>query len=277
MEQKTIDCQGKKLSFRHQGQGPAVVLLHGFGEDGSVWARQYPAFKGKRLLIPDLPGSGGSELGEDLSMEGLAASLRNFLDQLHIPACTLIGHSMGGYVALAFAEKYPDRLNGLGLFHSTAYADSEEKKQARRKGITFIHEHGPFEFLKTSIPNLYSPVTRDERPGLVQEQITAASGFTATALAGYYEGMIARPDRTAVLRETSLPVLFVLGRHDVAVPLKDGLEQCHIPAWAQVCLLERSGHMGMQEEPEKANASLMAYVYLNKYNIQVDGRKAIEP
>jgi pimeloyl-ACP methyl ester carboxylesterase len=155
---KIISYQNKKLHYRVYGQGKPVVLVHGFGETNEVWKNQIDYLKEKcRLLVPDLPGSGRSELISDMSVEGLAEPIHEIIHEENIDECTMIGHSMGGYVTLAFAEKYWNHLNAFGLFHSTAFADSEEKKAARRKGIEFINQHGAFEFLKTSIPNLFSP------------------------------------------------------------------------------------------------------------------------
>src|SRR5215210_649891 len=131
-----------------------VILVHGFGEDHSVWDQQARHLeKNCRLIVPDLPGSGKAKLG-DVSMEGMADHLKNILEEQSVSSCIMIGHSMGGYVTLAFAEKYPEMLAGFGLFHSSAYADSEEKKATRRKAIDFIRKNGTKEFLKTSVPNL---------------------------------------------------------------------------------------------------------------------------
>ena len=109
------------------------------------------------LIVPDLPGAGKSDMIDDMSMEGMAEMLKAIIDKEKISSFVLIGHSMGGYITLAFAEKYPQYLIKFGLFHSTAYADNEEKKAIRRKGIDFIKEHGAFEFLKNTTPNLFSP------------------------------------------------------------------------------------------------------------------------
>lgn len=104
------------------------MLIHGFGEDAAIWNNQTEYLKDKfQLIIPDLPGSGKSEMTDDMSMEGMAEVIHSIIRQEDIDACTVIGHSMGGYITLAFAEKYPDYLSAFGLFHSTAYADSDEK------------------------------------------------------------------------------------------------------------------------------------------------------
>jgi pimeloyl-ACP methyl ester carboxylesterase len=261
MQQKQILFQHKKLVYYVAGQGQPVVLLHGFGEDSAIWKEQVaflqPHFQ---LIIPDLPGSGQSEMADDMSLEGLADGIHDLLDGEGISTCILIGHSMGGYVTLAFVEKYSDRLKGFGLFHSTAFADSEEKKANRQKGIRFIQEHGAYEFLKTSIPNLYSPATKETRPALIEQQLQAVKNFSAAALTAYYQSMIARPDRTHLLKQTNLPVLFILGKWDTAVPLEDGLKQCHMPQLSYIHVLSHSGHMGMVEEVEKCNGILKKFV-----------------
>jgi pimeloyl-ACP methyl ester carboxylesterase len=173
---------------------------------------------------------------------------------------TFIGHSMGGYVALAFAEKYPEFLKAVGLFHSTAFADTEEKKETRRKGISFIQQHGGPEFLKTTIPNLYAPVTKEVRPELIEQQLAGVNNFSGEALVRYYEAMMQRPDRTEVLRNSKVPVLFIMGRFDTAVPLEDMLKQCHLPKVSYIHILERSGHNGMIEEGPESNKNLSDFI-----------------
>jgi pimeloyl-ACP methyl ester carboxylesterase len=261
MQEKELTVNGRIIFCREHGEGPAVVLLHGFGEDGGIWKNQFNAFPGYRLVIPDLPGSGRSEAIEDMSMEGLAFAVKELAGQvLGEEKFVLIGHSMGGYITLAFAEKYPGLLSGFGLFHSSAFADSPEKKETRRKGIGFIQQHGAFSFLKTATPNLYAPATKEQRPELVEEHIQSTRQFSPEALTSYYEAMMQRPDRTHILRETPLPVLFILGRHDTAVPPEDGLKQCHLPRRSHVHLFENSGHMGMVEEAERANGVVGEYL-----------------
>jgi pimeloyl-ACP methyl ester carboxylesterase len=259
MQEKEIILHNKKVFYRQIGEGPVVVLLHGFGEEGSIWSQQFHAFSGFQLIIPDLPGSGRSEMTGDMSMEGLAETIYQLLEHLHVNNSIIIGHSMGGYAALAFAEKYPERLNGLGLFHSSAFADTEEKKETRKKGMAFIEQHGAFEFLKTTIPNLYSEQTKGGNPEMIRAQVQGAHNFSGAALVRYYASMIQRPDRTGVLKTITVPMLFILGKFDTAVPLSAGLQQCILPQLSYIHILESSGHMGMREEPDKANALLLNY------------------
>jgi pimeloyl-ACP methyl ester carboxylesterase len=265
---KELLYQNKKIFYRINGSGKPVVFIHGFGENGNIWNNQseylkdnLPAGKaGFKLIIPDLPGSGQSEMIDDMSMEGMAEVIHSIIHEENIDACPVIAHSMGGYILLALVEKYWNHVSALGLFHSSAYADSEEKKAARRKGIEFINQHGAFEFLKTSTPNLFSQQTKDENPELITEFIAGLNNFSPAALVYYYEAMIQRPDRTKMLQKATVPVLFIMGKYDNAVPLEDGLQQCHLPEKSYIYVLRNSGHMGMLEEKDKCNEILEKFL-----------------
>jgi pimeloyl-ACP methyl ester carboxylesterase len=267
MMTREIDFNGASIFYRVQGKGRPVLLVHGFGETGDVWEKQARFLQNEfKLIIPDLPGSGRSELAEDMSMEGMAEVIAVIAEkELGDPAggdgkFALIGHSMGGYITLAFAEKYPDRLSSFGLFHSTAFADTDEKKETRRKGIGFVEKHGAFEFLQSTTPNLFSPVTRERNPGLIDGFIRGLSNFSGKAVVLYYQAMMNRPDRTQLLKNTSLPVLIVLGKYDNAIPFNDGLKLAHMPEKAYIHILSLSGHMGMLEEDEESNQILYKFL-----------------
>jgi len=265
MEGKIL-YQNKKIFYRNIGKGDPVMFVHGFGEDGEVWNNQIEFFKNKyHLIVPDLPGSGRSEMINDMSMEGMAEVLHTIIHEENIDKCTVIGHSMGGYITLALVESYWNHVNAFGLFHSSAFADTEEKKQTRKKGIEFAKQHGAFEFLKTATPNLFSPNSKTQSrllsgPNSIQELISSLSNFSTDALVSYYEAMMKRPDRTDLLKKTEKPVLFIAGEHDNAIPLNDILKQCHLPEKSYIHLLKKSGHMGMMEEPENANRILEEFL-----------------
>ena len=255
--EKPLLYQNKKILYRSIGSGDPVMLVHGFGEDGKVWNKQVEHLKKKyHLIVPDLPGSGKSEMIADMSMEGLGEVLHTIIHEENIDKCTVIGHSMGGYITLALVESYWNHVNAFALFHSSAFADSEEKKETRKKGIEFIKQHGPFEFLKTATPNLFSPNSKETVPGSITKFIESLKDFTTPALIAYYNAMMARPDRTHILKNTKNPVLFIAGEHDNAVPLADILKQCHLPEKSYFHVLKNSGHMGMMEETETANRIL---------------------
>ncbi len=261
------------LFYRDLGKGHPTLLLHGFAEDGTVWDNQAETLSaGCRVIIPDLPGSGhsglpfapsaprSSEIPAPTSIESMAKSVRELLDQLNIETCTLIGHSMGGYIGLAFAALYPERLTALGLFHSTAYPDSDDKKTTRRKAIEFIRANGTAPFIRQSTPNLFSPGTRAQRPGLISAAIDKNASFVPGALIAYYEAIIARPDRTIVLKEFTRPVLFLMGEEDTVIPLRQALEQCYLPRISHLHIVKNAGHMAMLEAPEESTRILRDFI-----------------
>lgn len=250
------------LFYRDIGAGNPTILLHGFAEDGTVWDNQADILSRTcRLILPDLPGSGrSSALTTPATMESLATTIKELLDREKIDQCTLIGHSMGGYITLAFAALYPERLNALGLFHSTAYPDTEEKRAIRRKAIDFIRANGSAPFIRQSTPNLFSPYTREHSPRTIENTIAKYSDLPPASLIAYYEAMIARPDRTDVLRQFPRPVLFMIGCDDNVIPLHQSLEQCHLPAISQVNIIENAGHQAMLEQPQQSNQLLQQFI-----------------
>jgi len=284
MKNKEIKIAGKKIIYHLYGNGKPVMLIHGFGETCDVWKNQIDFLKDNFLMIvPDLPGSGQSEMIDDMSMEGMAEVIKLIFDreenlqQSESPqvsptggdlegaspsgrGATLIGHSMGGYITLAFVKKYSHYLTSFGLFQSSAYADSEEKKATRKKGIEFIQEHGAFEFLKTTSLNLFSPHSKQQKPDMIEEFIRGLKNFSASALVSYYKAMMQRSDSTELLKSTSLPVLFIMGEFDAAVPLQDGLKLSLLPEKSYIHILHQSGHMGMLEEEEKSNHLLYKFL-----------------
>jgi pimeloyl-ACP methyl ester carboxylesterase len=259
--EKIISFQHKEIFYRVIGTGKPVVLVHGFGEDGEIWHNQVKFLREKfKLIIPDLPGSGHSAMIDDMSMEGMAEVILAIMNAEDCISCPVIGHSMGGYITLALAEKHPESLSAFGLFHSSAFADSDEKKANRQKGITFIQQHGAGEFLKTVTPNLFAPDSKEKIPEVIKDLLEQGNNFTPQSLVSYYHAMMQRPDRTNVLRKAAVPVLFIMGKYDNAVPMEDSLKQCHLPEKSYIHILAQSGHMGMLEEADRCNLILEEFL-----------------
>lgn len=256
--EKTITTNGQQWYYRKAGKGTAVVLVHGFAEDSQTWTYQQEFLQQHfTVIVPDLPGSGHSTASTyEWSMEMFADGLDAILVEEHIAEAIIIGHSMGGYISLAFAERFPEKVLGLGLFHSTAYADSEERITIRRRGIQFIQEYGAARFLEQATPNLFAEETRKGHPQLVQQITDRYADFSSQSLISYYEAMIRRPDRTAVLQQLQQPVLFVIGESDATIPPAQVLPQTYMPVFSFVEILSHSGHMGMLEETARSNKLL---------------------
>lgn len=261
MIDKTILYKSASIRYRLYGKGMPVVLLHGFGEDGSIWKNQIEFLSSQfTLIVPDLPGSGKSSPLEnkEANIEEYAESIRAIVTKENISSLVIIGHSMGGYVALAYGEKYSESIIGLGLFHSTAFADNELKIEARKKAIAFIVENGSSAFLKTTTPGLF--YDKEKNQSTIDALLSNANQFEKETLVEYYQSMMNRPDRTAVLTNATYPVLFIAGQHDIAVPLSDSLKQAALSDVTFFHLFENSGHMGMIEEKDKANHILLDFL-----------------
>ena len=243
---------------------PAVVLVHGFPEDGTVFEKQYAFLKENyTVIVPDLPGSGKSAYNPNLqSTEDFAEMIKLVLQQEQIEKCFLLGHSMGGYIALAFAEKYPERLLGLGLIHSTAYEDSPEKKENRKRSIRLMEKYGGYFFLRTVIPGLFSGTFAAAQPSVIEQLTEKGKAFETKALQQYYSIMMHRKDKTNMLQNIAVPVLFIIGEQDTAVPTQDVLQQIALPQTSFIKILPDAAHMGFLEKPEKVNEAIVRFINL---------------
>lgn len=258
---KELLYQNKKIHYRINGNGNPVILIHGFGEDGEIWNHQVDHLKNKfQLIVPDLPGSGKSEMIDDMSIEGMAEVIHAIIHEEDIDVCPIIGHSMGGYITLALMEQYWNHVSGFGLFHSSSFADNDEKKATRQKAIEFIQQNGAYEFLKTAIPNLFSDESKKSLKSTIDGLIEKGNNFLPQSLVSYYEAMINRPDRTELLKKATVPVLFVMGKYDKAVPMEDSLKQSHLPEKSYIHILQNAGHMGMMEEKDQSNQILEEFL-----------------
>ena len=259
MQNKSLQYKKRNIHYRISGTGNPVILLHGFGEDGHIWDKITDGLQNDyHLIIPDLPGSGESDLleGENISIEDYAEVIKAIVDAEKYDCVVMIGHSMGGYITLAFSEIYPLLLNGFGLFHSSVFADDEQKKQTRHKAIEFIKVNGAYSFLKTSIPNLFAGKMHLKE---METLIEKGKNFTSETLIQYYNAMINRLDRTEIVKKFSKPVLFIIGEKDNAVPLDVSLLQSHLPAISYVHILD-TGHMGMIEESAASQNIIKAFL-----------------
>jgi len=242
-----INFNKRKINYYSRGKGTPVVFLHGFCEDSSVWEDFISVFKSNKIIRIDLPGFGSSEPMENPSVEQFADVVKAVLNHLEIRKCTLIGHSMGGYVSLAFAKKYESYLSGLGIFHSFPYADTEEKKTVRKKSIEFIKKNSHFHYVKQLFPNLFPTSFLSSNNFLVNKMIHRASSFPQAGIIEGLKMMMKRPDNSEVLKKIKCPVLFIIGKEDELIPLNKSMEQTALPDVAHIHVLEGVGHMGMFE------------------------------
>lgn len=261
------------LFFSENGSeksGTPLVLLHGFCETHEIW-KQFQEELGKyfHVLCPDLPGFGKSPLpapAGELSMESAAEALQNSLKDLNIDKCILIGHSMGGYVSLAFLEKYPDMVEGIGLFHSTAYADSEEKKRSRDNVIAFVEKHGVEKYINSFVPQLFYQKESQELQPQIEKLLSIARTTPKESIIAYSRAMQQRKGRLQVLQQYKKPVLFIVGEEDSSVRPEDSKRQAESLSDYEIHILENTGHVGMYEKPEESLKVLKNFVYYIENN-----------
>ena len=240
------------IHFFEKGSGQPVVLLHGFCESGKMW--NYFAEKlsdNFRVICPDLPGFGDSPIsGDRITLEEFAVQLEEWMEENHIFDPIIIGHSLGGYVALALLELMGSRIKAVGLFHSTAFPDDEEKKGMRNRTITFLKKNGVEKFVTSFVPPLFPEKRREELSAEIESAIEDAKRSSLDGLIAYAGAMRDRKDRLEILKNFARPKLLIAGTEDSAVKIEASRAQQD--AFSHYVELQGVGHMGMVEEREKS-------------------------
>lgn len=241
-----------KLAYTRQGQGTPLVLIHGYPLDHSIWDEVAALLHGTfDLILPDLRGFGASAAStEPCTMADMASDLAELLDTLGLQQAALAGHSMGGYVALAFARAYPARLRGLGLVASQVLADKPEGREARYKTAATVAENGVGVVAEAMTPKLSTDAKVQARVrGLIEQQ-------TPAGVIGALQAMAERLDSTELLPSLQMPVVLIHGDADVLIPIDRAHEvQTAVPQ-ARLFTLAGVGHMPMLEAPQQVADAL---------------------
>lgn len=248
---ETMIFKNVKINYHDVGMGNAIVFLHGFLESLDIWNEFTKRLCcGYRMISIDFPGFGKSDMiNEKHSLEMYADSIKAVLDHLVISKCVLVGHSMGGYVGMVFAEKYPEMLMGLGLFHSHADADDEEAKKNRNRAIEVIKKNHT-GFVKDFIQDLFAPENQKAFEPDISILKERAAKISKEAIIAAMEAMRDRGSKLDILEKTDLPVLFIAGKKDKRVPFNKLMEQAKLPKHAEILVLGNTAHMGFLEDKE---------------------------
>ena len=251
--------KNRKVHYTSSGTGPAVVLLHGFLEDLTMWDELEPELTAKnRVIRIDLLGHGRTEnQGEIHSMEDQAEMIKAVLEQLHIDRYAVIGHSMGGYIALALAEMHPDDLLGLCLMNSTSLADSEEKKRNRDRAVEAV-KNNHRSFVKIAIPGLFAPESRVRFAERVKEVTEVALSISPEGIIAALQGMKIRKDRSALFKKGRYPKLLVVGRRDPALDLETLIPQMKFQGVETITFDD--GHMSHIENQNELKENLLRFL-----------------
>ena len=247
------------ISYEVKGKGPAVILVHGFPMNHEVWIDWSTELaKDFTVYMPDLPGFGKSEiLPEGFSLRDVAAQLLAWMSDLGIQKAVLIGHSLGGYVALNMVQQQPSMFRGLVLFHSTALADGSEKKESRTKVINFIEEKGVEAFTSNFITPLFANPQHPAIPVIREMNMKSSK----EAVQGYTIAMRDRPDTTEVLKSYRNKVLFLAGEKDPGIPVQTIMDQARLGTHIRVEVLKNTGHMGMFEAPGETLTIVKTFIF----------------
>ncbi|MDO8898328.1 MAG: alpha/beta hydrolase [Bacteroidales bacterium] len=248
---KTTLFRKSKISYSISGNGPALVLVHGFPMDSRVWNDFIPYLEHDfTVLAIDLPGFGHSQMLDiQHDMHVMADAVKAVIDAENFQKIVLTGHSMGGYVGLAFAKSYPERLNGLVLFHSQAEADDVTAKENRNKAIETVKtNHSGFAF--SFVDSLFDAEFELKFPEKVAHYSSISMDQTMEAIVSALAGLRDRESHINLLTEIEVPVLFILGKSDSRMPFTKIMAQAALPLHAEMLLLAGVGHMGFAEATE---------------------------
>lgn len=233
------------LFFREEGGGRPLVFLHGFCETHEIWKDFItPISVHHRVITPDLPGFGKSEMGGDpFTIDQVADLVTDWLKENKIHKSIVIGHSLGGYVTLSLMARHPKLFTGFGLFHSNAFADSEEKKESRNKVMEFVRKNGVQPYIDTFVPGLFF----DKALPAVGRVHAIASQTKLQTLLGYLQAMRDRPDRSQILLKSEIPKFLIAGVQDTLIPIQSSREMTKMAKNCVSYELENVAHMGFFE------------------------------
>jgi pimeloyl-ACP methyl ester carboxylesterase len=258
----------KKTSFKNlsqqalllEGQKP-LILLHGFTEDHRIWQGVLPHLGNQfKLVLPDLPGSGASAFHPHMTIDEMAEVVVHWLDIAAIQEATVIGHSMGGYVALSMARQYPQRVTALCLCASHPYADNDEKRNQRNRTISLINEKGSSHFLTAFLPSLFAPQNLPSQTAAIE----ALRALNAEFLPGAHQMQLAamreRSDHSTWLASWDKPFGLLLGADDPLIPVALQFEMATLAPQTYFRRIAGAGHMLSYENPSATAEGIVEFM-----------------
>lgn len=261
MQKQRILVNNRQISFTTKGAGDSLLLLHGFMESVEIWEDYIDVLsEGYRVIAVDLPGHGDThQFGSVHRMDEMARVVHQVVVNLGVGQCIIIGHSMGGYVALEFAALFPEMLKGLCLFHSNANEDSPETKLNRNRAISFIQQNRT-GFTTQFIPDLFAPDNREKHADMIKTLQKRASRMTSEGIIAAMEGMKNRRSHHETLRNIKAPVLYIVGQKDIRIDPEEITEQIHLPENCSVLFLRECGHMGFIENRDECLKAIQGFL-----------------
>jgi 3-oxoadipate enol-lactonase len=256
-----------QLAYDDAGSGPAVVLIHGYPFNRTMWNEQVEALRGNyRVIAPDLRGFGESAPEKVDSSEGpatmnrMAQDVAQLMDHLEIEQAVIGGLSMGGYVALAFVKQFPSRVKALVLADTRAQADTEEAKQTRFQHAEKALAEGMAGIADAMLPKLLTPDTVSKRPELVKRVRDMMLKTKPQGAASALLGMAERDDQSEFISTITVPTMIVVGREDAITPVADSEKMQSKIAGSRLVVIDNAGHVSNLEQTEQFNTTLLAFL-----------------
>lgn len=247
-----------QLSYKKFGDYKRnIVFLHGFCEDSRMW-NEFIDEAGLNAISIDLPGYGGSTQFDVTSLKDMAEKVHNTIEKLRITDYIIAGHSMGGYVAMEYLARYEDKLKGLALIHSHPFADSEERKEQRRRSMEFVDKYGVEVYAKQFFPKLFSTEHRDNFA--IHSLSLRATQLSQSTIMNSLQAMIDRKDHSDTYKNAEIPVMLVAGTQDSLVNLKSVTEISVEPKRSMIKIYDHVGHMSMFEKPNALRSDLRRFI-----------------
>jgi pimeloyl-ACP methyl ester carboxylesterase len=238
------------IHYTDKGEGQVLGLLHGYLESSEVWnGFETGLATSFRVISVDLPGHGLSDVYSEVhTMEFMADAIKELLDYLKIRKIFLIGHSLGGYVSLAFLELYPEYLSGYSLFHSQPFADPPEAIEKRKREISIVRAGKKELMYPDNVMRMFATTNLEKFSGSLAYSRGIASRLPGEGIIAVLNGMISRPSRLKIMEEGRSPCLWILGAMDNYIDCRTIAEKVRLPENAKLVILNNSGHMGFIEE-----------------------------
>lgn len=251
-----------RIHYTDCGRGRVMVLIHGYLETSEVWKNFAGNLAGKyRIITIDLPGHGRSDIyGETQTMEFMAGVIKELLTDLNIEKVFMTGHSLGGYITLAFLELYPEMLSGYCLFHSHPLADTREALEKREREIALIKAGKKDLMYPENIAKMYAALNLNKFPEALKRSKEIASSISGEGIIAVLRSMMIRPSRLAVMEEGKVPCLWILGEMDNYINCELVKSKVKLPENAELIVLENSGHLGFIEEEKRSLDVLAEFV-----------------
>jgi 3-oxoadipate enol-lactonase len=256
-----MNIGGVDIQYDDRGQGPAVLFLHAFPLSLGMWDGQQSLAPQFRVVRFDARGFGGTEPGDAvLTMARIADDAAILIERLRLGPVVLVGCSMGGYAALAFAQKHASLLRGLVLVDTRAGADSHEARKGRGDLAAKVMKEGPKAALDAFLPKVVGETTKTSRADVVARVKDMILATQPQGISDGLHGLATRPDSTPFLREISAPTLVICGEEDVITPQAEAEILHKGIKGAELVMIPKSGHLPSMETPEAFNQALLTFL-----------------